>query len=187
MLTEKQLKTYNLSSLIKVAKSWMSATLTPAQVEMVPILATLIRSKGGTMPPDLAEAGKVNVNTSTLANAKVSDKIREDLLVSKRFINSYLSAEKRGIEWELTLADVRRLMRRKICVYTGLAFEDTDKLRMTLERVDNKKGYTKENVVPVCFFANQLKAEMVENITGKYYMEGDVASKFIKNALAKYL
>lgn len=184
MLTESKLKSYNLSNLMKVAKSWVGDIGNPAYTELLPVLENLIRSKGGTMPKP-SDLTKVAIPTGKLSKLNVSLKIQEDLQVAKRFVNACISAGERNIEWDLTLADVRRLMRRKVCAYTGLRFEDTDKLRMTLERIDNKKGYTTENVIPVCFFANQLKNEMVERVHGKFYMSEEVAVNFIRNAFPK--
>lgn len=68
------------------------------------------------------------------------------------------SAERRGKDFNLTVADVKRLYKRKTCYYSGRAFGvDCER---SMERIDNDKGYIKGNVVLVDKKLNALKANL---------------------------
>lgn len=78
----------------------------------------------------------------------------------------FLSIEQRSIEKEinfnLTFPDVKKLLKRKTCYYTGQPMVLTGKTvasnnSLTFDRKDNSKGYIKGNVVACTFSFNQLK------------------------------
>jgi hypothetical protein len=85
-----------------------------------------------------------------------------DLQVAKKMMNLYNSANSRGIEFALSFASVRNLMKAKRCYYSGLLLtkqrgkaKATD---MTVDRLDSSKGYVKGNVVACCSAVNQFKS-----------------------------
>lgn len=86
-----------------------------------------------------------------------------EVRVAQRYSELYLNAVRRGKEFNLTFTDVKRLMSRKTCAYTGERFSNEGGTRMTFERVDGTKGYVKGNVIAVTFEANQLKNALFEN------------------------
>ena len=60
----------------------------------------------------------------------------------------------RGHVCQLTKREIETLIRQG-CTYCG----DTE-LRMTLDRIDNSKGHTADNVVPACIRCNYARRNM---------------------------
>lgn len=67
------------------------------------------------------------------------------------------SAQRRGYQCTLSLANVERLLTATHCEYTGVAFDS--KNTMSIERIDNSKGYIPGNVIPVITMVNQIKSD----------------------------
>jgi len=68
------------------------------------------------------------------------------------------SAERRGLEFNITLEDFVKLLKQD-CVYCG----DTppmDSGRNGLDRVDNSAGYSLNNVVSCCIKCNRMKGKL---------------------------
>ena len=87
----------------------------------------------------------------------------EDIILAKKYLRKLESSTDRGLSFELTLADMRRLYRRKTCAYTGVTFSNTKTKEpsprsRTLERIDSSIGYTKDNTVVITHEANQFKS-----------------------------
>lgn len=86
-----------------------------------------------------------------------------DLVIAKRYVNKAKQAKRDGIEFDLPFTTFKNMMRATKCGYTGLklTFQD-DRLQkstdLTIDRIDNSKGYVPGNVKAVCFAANQLKS-----------------------------
>lgn len=87
-----------------------------------------------------------------------------ETVLTKR-LNILKSANKRGLEFNLTDANIKTLLNKKTCYYTGVAFdEDNDPMNVrTFERVDDTKGYVKGNVVAVTLRANRIKNILLEH------------------------
>jgi len=85
-----------------------------------------------------------------------------DLLVAGKLSQLKCSAERRGKEFDLTFNVVKRLMKRKTCYYTGLKFQASPNLHLTIDRVDFTKGYVIGNVVACSNWANQMKNQLIE-------------------------
>jgi len=94
-----------------------------------------------------------------------------------RFASWKGNAKVRKREWNLIFADIKD--RPQICFYTGivLTLEKNKFNTLSLDRVDNKKGYTKDNVVLCCSEINYLKYKM--NI--KQFLER--CEKVVKGAI----
>jgi len=76
------------------------------------------------------------------------------------------SAKKRGHKWQLTREQVRHLTKQP-CYYCGVEPSQIHQYRRSepyvyngLDRVDNTKGYTIDNVVPCCFTCNTAKSTL---------------------------
>lgn len=89
--------------------------------------------------------------------------VKDDLALCKKYIALLQSADSRGIEFKLSLTALKNLKRSKRCYYTGDLF--TDKNRMSIDRVDNSKGYEDGNVVACGESLNHRKTNLsVEEI-----------------------
>lgn len=86
-----------------------------------------------------------------------------EVILTKR-LNILKSAKKRGLEFNLTDANIKTLLNKKTCYYTGVAFdENNDPMNArTFERLDDTKGYVKDNVVAVTLRANRIKNILLE-------------------------
>ena len=85
----------------------------------------------------------------------------DDITLAKKYVNKHNSSRDRGLEFSLSLSEYKRLINRKICAYTGLRFKGGSENKwynLTLERIDNTKGYISGNVIPVCSGINQFKS-----------------------------
>jgi len=94
------------------------------------------------------------------------------------FKNMKNSAKARKLTWELTGKQAKKLMDSP-CYYCGTSFSNLRKSRYNngdykyngMDRKDNNKGYTLDNVVPCCTLCNRAKAnrsynEFIEWIKG---------------------
>lgn len=74
------------------------------------------------------------------------------------------SAERRGLDFDLSLRDIENLCDQKYCAYSGEKFSTGKKVKekekLTFERLDNNKGYVKGNVVPVKLKYNNLRGNL---------------------------
>lgn len=86
-----------------------------------------------------------------------------DCLVARKYRDKVSSSKTRNIEFKLSLNEFRQLLMRKNCAYTGIPLtlhtqgnpSNTD---LSIERIDNNKGYVKGNVIAVCYAANNIKS-----------------------------
>jgi len=98
--------------------------------------------------------------------AKLTDYIVTDEVVAIRYLAKIKYAKEKGIEFSLTLGDYKRLQNTKRCFYSkiplyrGRVYGDLSFNSFTLDRIDNKQGYIKGNVVACAFGINQVKATM---------------------------
>ena len=94
--------------------------------------------------------------------------------VARKFISVLTSAERRGKEFNLTLKEVKKLLNRKTCFYTGVKMvnplkdheENPIENARTFDRVDNEQGYVIGNVVACSHWSNQLKNTLFEDPKG---------------------
>ena len=91
------------------------------------------------------------------------DKQLTDLILCRRYVELCENAIRRGIQFSLSVTDVRSLLKKNKCHYTGLMFDHSNPdFRPSFDRIDRSQGYTKENVV-VCMTAiNHLKNDLLE-------------------------
>ena len=101
-----------------------------------------------------------------------------DIRLEGRTANKWLhlrkAADKRGKEFNLSISDVKSLMSRKTCAFTGVVLVDTyvgeipPNLR-TIDRLDNDKGYVRGNVVVCSHSINQAKGSLTLKELGCIY------------------
>ena len=110
----------------------------------------------------------------------------QDRYAAKRYLKQYDRAIDKGMDFDLTLSEFSKIVARKKCFYTGVTMiklmgeNSLDGNVLTLDRIDNSKGYVKGNVVACTKSANNLKA-IWENPEFKLTVENarDVALKTI--------
>lgn len=99
-----------------------------------------------------------------------------ELFVLSYYQNKVQSCKDRGIEFKLNLVSVRNLLSAKKCAYTGLELTRGKKglgmtsTDVTIDRIDNSKGYVKGNVIAVSNVANNFKS-IFENPVYKIDMQ----------------
>ena len=76
---------------------------------------------------------------------------RSRLLPAGRYTTYKTNAKSRGLEFTLSIRDFENMWQMP-CVYCGNEIET-----IGLDRIDNTKGYTIDNVVPCCKLCNGLK------------------------------
>ncbi|MFK5882894.1 MAG: hypothetical protein QM489_00985 [Candidatus Izemoplasma sp.] len=88
---------------------------------------------------------------------------------AKKYVNKVESSVERGIRFDLTIKQFMKVLKIKRCYYTGVRFagNPTDPRGLTLDRIDNKIGYTKDNTVAACHGANLLKNALFEDNQSK--------------------
>lgn len=104
-----------------------------------------------------------------------------DYQVASYYVQKVQSSKRRGIEFSLTLSQVKKLLQRKTCYYTGvkLNFESGSNHHWTLDRKNNLLGYTKENTVVCSSFINSLKNNLLENDASAMKIDLEMLKKFV--------
>ena len=87
-----------------------------------------------------------------------------DYYHANKYCNKVRGSLQRGLEFNLSLSEYKRLMARKTCYYTGIRMTQSVAQKqigtdVTLDRIDSTKGYIKGNVVACCYRANGFKAQ----------------------------
>lgn len=104
---------------------------------------------------------KLNTDEDTLT---IESPDTSDIGVAKKFIQVHDSAKRRNIEFTLTLADVRSLIKKTKCYYSGLKYDYSDPDKSpSFDRLDSNKGYVKGNVVSCRKDINQIKNILLEH------------------------
>lgn len=88
--------------------------------------------------------------------------------VAMKYQSLFENASRRKKEFNLTITDVKRLLSRKTCAYTGvkLSANAADANALTIDRLDPEQGYVKGNVYAVSSRANKIKNELFEEVGG---------------------
>ena len=118
-----------------------------------------------------SEGGYKNLNLIfTTAGTETSNNYQSlDYEIADKFINLTNSAKSRNKEFNLTLTSVRNLLKSKKCYYTGVELTRGKHGNLSIDRVDNDKGYVKGNVVACDTTFNKLKDDLtVDQIKAMY-------------------
>jgi len=94
-----------------------------------------------------------------------------DVDIAQKLLAIKSSADSRGIEFNLSLRKVKKLLRTKKCYISGVELNKVQKddNQLTFDRLDNSKGYIDDNVVACSLRMNRLKGELtIEDITMLY-------------------
>lgn len=112
---------------------------------------------------------ELNVNLKGIIEMNRHTGIDFENYVAKYYFNKHSACQQNGTEFSVTLPEVRRMLSSKFCAYTGMPLthqyvgaKDTRYTDVTIDRIDNSKGYVKGNVKAVAHGINQLKS-LTEN------------------------
>ena len=83
-------------------------------------------------------------------------------LVALKYLQKQINAQERGLEFTLTLQDMRALLKKKTCHYSGATLTLTGETALSLDRIDDSIGYTKLNTVACASVVNKVKNELLE-------------------------
>lgn len=133
----------------------------------------LIQNKIDSMAPP-----SIVVNCGTTEEPE-EEEIPFDVVLASKFLQLRRSALKRNKDFNLTLSDVKVLLTRKTCYYTGTRFEEEGPLKRSIDRVDSTQGYVKGNVVACAVWANNLKNAIFEDPSHELYGKADEVLKLI--------
>jgi hypothetical protein len=88
-----------------------------------------------------------------------------DLELATRYVSTARSAVDRNIEFSLTLSDMRSILRRNVCPYTGSVMTDVinDDNQKTLDRIDASRGYVRGNVIACSKKINSTKGNLTSD------------------------
>ncbi len=126
-------------------------------------------------------------NKSTVVEPQVTketlEDLPEDVIISRKYLNLHQSAKKRGKDFNLTFSDVKKLLSRKTCYYTGMKLSrEEGNSQLTIDRIEGDKGYIKGNVVACSHWANQIKNSLYEDDR-----KGNVVATVPLYGMSKYL
>lgn len=123
-------------------------------------------------------AGITPEDSSSLVSAMVKSGVApksehlhvlHSLHTARKYISLFESARRRNLAFDLDLDDVSALLKQKRCYYTAaelVSFEhepgatDLPDNYLTVDRVDNNKGYIRGNVVACSQMINKMKDQM---------------------------
>lgn len=94
-----------------------------------------------------------------------------DVDIAQKLLAIKSSADSRGIEFNLSLRKVKKLLSTKKCYISGVELNkiQKDDNQLTFDRLDNSKGYIDDNVVACSLRMNRLKGELtIEDIIMLY-------------------
>lgn len=89
--------------------------------------------------------------------------VEEDLALCQKYVSLAESCRQRKIKFALSLQALKNVKKSKKCFYTGTPFAKDNQL--SIDRVDNSKGYEDGNVVACSRDLNTRKGDLsVEEI-----------------------
>lgn len=132
-----------------------------------------------------------------IRNIKYMDRLSDDLIstLKIRINSSKGSAKVRDIDFNITLEDLIEKYNNQNgrCALSGEILELRNDRnyrkkyslkRLSIDRIDSNKGYTKDNIQLVCWAANQLKFDLTEQEL-YYWCNAIINNKIIKDAQSK--
>lgn len=115
---------------------------------------------------DLEEIVSKEVQTAIITRYKksITEVVHEDVELAERYLKKKENAMSRGIEFNLSFSDYKKLGKKTTCHYSGIKFSNNQYsgFKRSLDRIDCNLGYTKENTVACCVLVNSLKENLLE-------------------------
>lgn len=102
-------------------------------------------------------------NAAHLSDIVVNGGMEFDTYVAAKYLSKKHNAITRGIDFNLTLSDMSKLLKTKKCHYSGITLTLDGDHKLTLDRKDDTIGYTKENTFACSHTVNQIKNKLMES------------------------
>lgn len=83
----------------------------------------------------------------------------KDIEIAKKMVNIHQSAKSRNLPFDLSFAEVKKVLTQKKCFFTGETFDGVTHIR-SFDRVDNELGYVSGNIVACTKDFNSKKADL---------------------------
>ncbi len=85
-----------------------------------------------------------------------------DVQIASKLVSKQHSSKSRGIEFDLSFKEMKKVLTAKKCYITGVALNnvENDPHKLTIDRIDNDKGYVDGNVVACSYEMNSLKSNL---------------------------
>jgi len=82
-----------------------------------------------------------------------------DLQIAKKLVSKSDQAKKRNIVFDLSFKELKKVLNSKKCYITGVKLNniDNDPNQLTIDRIDNDKGYVDGNVIACSSIMNSMK------------------------------
>lgn len=160
-----------LSSYIDPKTAWVNFIVTPAG--SIKSLNDSYSKTGEPVlfaHPDPKEAVHIlDINTDIINSEKAKNQpdLVEKFILYQKYTSLMKSAIQRGIKFTLTVEEVEELLSEEYCYFTGVKFSVGDYV-LSVDRLDNKKGYETGNVVACTKISNSLKSDLFESTTGLF-------------------
>ena len=194
------LGTFPLTAFLGNIKEHYNGTLIKkAEAPKTPTSAVVV-DKSATPVNKIAKTIKVEINTGAIKinqseiEAKIptlfyfqykavkKNKSDADLLLAQRLLVIHERAVSRKIDFQMTVAGLRRVFTATRCAYTKLPFSETNpNFYPTLDRVDPNLGYVDGNVVLCSHWANQAKCALLESANSNLKTDLDTLVRFVTN------
>ena len=84
------------------------------------------------------------------------------MYICKRMARIINSGESRGIEVNLTFAELKKVLKTKKCFFTGVELDYIENTpnQLTVDRLDNDLGYVNGNIVACSKEFNEIKGNL---------------------------
>jgi hypothetical protein len=84
------------------------------------------------------------------------------MYICKRMTRIGSSGDSRGIEVKLTFAELKKVLKTKKCFFTGVELDyiENSPNQLTVDRLDNDKGYVNGNIVACSKEFNEIKGNL---------------------------
>ena len=186
----------NTKTIVRCLKSHNYQHITFSSKEMnklgVPLIVGVSEELRSVLPPRIVNSIERNKLRNTIDNWK-SGKLLEaptnfqktDSFVAQKYLDKQLDCAKRGIEMHLTFSEMKTLIKRTYCYYSGVKLVEGTNHRVTLDRINCDIGYTKENTVACSYAVNQFKNIMLES--KDLFKDSNMSQEHIKTMLSKFV
>lgn len=109
-----------------------------------------------------------------------------DLIIANHYINLHAEATNNNVKFCLTMEDVKNLLNQKTCYFTGVHFTENGEFVQCIDRLDNKKDFTTDNVVALTLSfgnkKNKLSIDDIEKLwNGVKHLKNVIEEKETKN------